>query len=151
MKFMIVLTLAFIFTGCSSVHKSQKSGSIDLGVKSDLRADIDVDMSKKIMGTAQHSRLFGLIYVKSSENFAEGVTYNNEGESFLNFWEGIETNTKRAAAYNAVSTNKADIIVAPQYIIKVKSYLFGAWKEVTAQISGYSGTIKNIKTVPKAQ
>ena len=140
---MLVLALSFLSVSCSTkLHKSQKSGSLEVKVKSDLQADVEVDMSKKIMGTASHSRLFGLFYIKSSHNYVDGVSYDGDSSGW--FSSGLVDSTKSAAAYNAVVPNKADVIVAPQYLIKIKSYFFGAYKEVTAQVSGYAGKIRNI-------
>jgi hypothetical protein len=153
---MKLLSLAIIastltLVSCSStINRSQKSGGLDVKVRSDLQADMDVDMSKKILGTAHHTKLFGVIDIKSSKNYADGVAYDGAGQGFSLFNGGIVEDTKSAAAYNAVVPNKADVLVAPQYMIKVESYFFGAWKEVTAQVSGYAGRIKNIRPSVKS-
>jgi hypothetical protein len=145
----LVMASAFLMTGCSTtINKSQKSGSLDVKVKSDLQADMEVDMSKKIIGTAFHTKLFGLFDIKTSQNYADGVGYDGVNSSGW-FSAGVIEETKSAAAYNAVVPNKADVIVAPQYLIKVKSYFLGAYKEVTAQVSGYAGRIKNISAPVK--
>jgi hypothetical protein len=145
----LVMASAFLMTGCSTtINKSQKSGSLDVKVKSDLQADMEVDMSKKITGTAFHTKLFGLFDIKTSQNYADGVGYDGVNSSGW-FSAGVIEETKSAAAYNAVVPNKADVIVAPQYLIKVKSYFLGAYKEVTAQVSGYAGRIKNISAPVK--
>jgi hypothetical protein len=110
-----------------------------------------VDMSKKIQGTAKHTKLFGLIDIHASKNYADGVAYDGASTGgFSLFQGGVVEDTKSAAAYNAVVPNKADVLVAPQYMIKVESYFFGAWKEVTAQVTGYAGRIKSIKQHVKA-
>ena len=110
---MFVLVVSFLSVGCSTnMHKSQKGGLLDVKVKSDLQADVEVDMSKKIAGTASHSRLFGLFYVKNSQNFVDGVSFDGENSGW--FSSGIVDSTKSAAAYNAVVPNKADVLVAPQ-------------------------------------
>ena len=145
----LVMASAFLMTGCSTtINKSQKSGSLDVKVKTDLQADMEVDMSKKIIGTASHTKLFGLFDIKTSQNYADGVGYDGVNSSGW-FSAGVIEETKSAAAYNAVVPNKADVIVAPQYLIKVKSYFLGAYKEVTAQVSGYAGRIKNISAPVK--
>ncbi len=150
-----VIASTMLLASCSStMNRSQKSGTLNVRVTSDLQADVDVDMSKKIQGTAKHTKLFGVIDIKSSKNYADGVAYDGGGSAFSLFAGGIVDDTKSAAAYNAVVPNKADVIVAPQYMIKVESYFFGAWKEVTAVVSGYAGRIKDIKPsmkVPSTQ
>lgn len=145
-----VIASTMLLASCSStMNRSQKSGSLDVKVRSDLQADVDVDMSKKIQGTAKHTKLFGVIDIKSSRNYADGVAFDGGGSGFSLFAGGIVDDTKSAAAYNAVVPNKADVLVAPQYMIKVESYFFGAWKEVTAVVSGYAGRIKDIKQTPR--
>lgn len=150
MKVIAILASTFLFVSCSStMNRSQKSGSLDVKVKSDLQADMDIDMAKKISGTAKHTKLFGLIDIKTSKNYADGVAYDGAAQGFSLFTGGVVEDAKSAAAYNAVVPNKADVLVAPQYLIKVESYFFGAWKEVTAQVSGYAGRIKNIRQSTK--
>jgi hypothetical protein len=110
-------------------------------------------MSKKIMGKAHHIRIFGF-HTKKSLNYADGVSYGVDSSSGgpLSFMgSGMEEEAKSAAAYNAAVSNKADVIVAPQYFVKVKSYVFGLYKEVNAQIWGYSGKIIDIKKSKKHQ
>ncbi len=140
----IVLSSLFLFTGCATrYHKSQDTGAMDIKVRGNLVADIEVDMSKKIQGTASQKRILGLFWLKHAEQYADGVVYSAAGESSL-FGPGIVDTTKSAAAYLAVTPAKADILVAPQYVIKEKSYFFGAYTEVTASVSGYAGKVKNI-------
>jgi len=146
MKFLSLLTFTLFLASCSStMNRSQRSGSLNVRVYSDLQADLDIDTSKKISGTAKHSKLFGLINLQSSKNYADGVTYDDSSRGFNLFSGGVVEDAKSAAAYNAITTNKADVIVIPQYTIKVESYVLGLWKEVTAQVTGYAGRIKNIR------
>lgn len=149
---MKVLTLAvvassFLLASCSStMNRSQHTGDMHVKVKSHLMADLDVDMTKKISGSVKHTKLFGFIDIKSSKHYADGVNYGVKNDGFSLFGPGIVEEAKSAAAYRAVVPSKADVLVAPQYLVKVESYFFGAWKEVTAQVSGYAGKIRNIKT-----
>lgn len=146
MKFIALIASTMLLVSCSStVNRSQKSGQLDVKVKSDLQADVDVDMTKKISGAAKHTKLFGVIDIKTSKNYADGIAYDGASQGFSLFAGGVVEDAKSAAAYNAVVPNKADVLVAPQYLIKVESYFFGAWKEVTAQVTGYAGRIKSIK------
>jgi hypothetical protein len=149
MKFLTIVSL-IAFVSCSTTNNlSQKSSGLDVSVKSRLEADVDVDMTKKIVGKAHHVRIFG-IHTQSSRNYADGVTYNGStgGGLFGFFGPGMEEEAKSAAAYNATVPNRADVLVAPQYLVKVKSYVFGLYKEVQAQVWGYSGKVRNIKQAP---
>lgn len=147
MKFTVLLVSTMLLVSCSTTtNRSQKSGALDVKVKSDLQADVEVDMSKKIQGTAKHVKLFGIFDIQSSKNYVDGVVYDSGSEGFALFKDTTVEDAKSAAAYNAVVPNKADVLVAPQYLIQVKSYVFGMWKEVTAQVSGYAGRVATIKT-----
>lgn len=146
MKVLSILALT-AFVSCSTTnHLSQKTGGMNVSVRSNLHADVEVDMTKKIIGKAHHVRILG-IHTESSRNYADGVTYDTGaggGGLFGFFGPGMEESAKSAAAYNATVPNKADVLVAPQYLVKVKSYFFGAYKEVHAQVWGYSGKVRNI-------
>lgn len=150
MKFMSILALAFLASCSTTNNLSQKGGGYNVQVKTNLQADLDVDMSKKIIGKARHVRILGF-HTETSTNYADGVTYDGgaAGGGLFGFFSGggMEEAAKSAAAYKATVPNKADVLVAPQYLLKVTSYFFGAYKEVTAQVWGYSGKIRNIKQV----
>lgn len=151
MKFLALAGL-FALVSCSTTnHLSQRSGGMNVSVISNLEADVDVDMSKKIVGKAHHVRIFG-IHTQNSTNYADGVTYDGGngggGGLFGVFGPGMEEAAKSAAAYNATVPNKADVLVAPQYLVKVKNYVFGLYKEVKVQVWGYSGKVRNIRQVP---
>ncbi len=150
MKFSVIICL-FALVSCSTRnHLSQKTGGMNVSVISNLEADVDVDMTKKIVGKAHHVRIFG-IHTQGSKNYADGVTYDGGaggGGLFGFFGPGMEEEAKSAAAYNATVPNKADVLVAPQYLVKVKNYVFGLYKEVQVQVWGYSGKVRNIRQVP---
>jgi hypothetical protein len=146
----LIMSAVFIVTGCSStINKSQNSSSIDIITKSKLNADIDVDIKKILKGSARQVTILGVFDIEKSTSFADGVTYNGGENGFSLFSGGIVESTKAAAAFNAVQKSNADVIVAPKYIIKVESKLFGAYKKVTATVSGYHGTIRSIRSSNK--
>jgi hypothetical protein len=141
-------SLAFLVSCSHTTNRSQESSNLDVRLRSDLLADVDVDMTKKIQGQARSTRLFW-IPIRHPNYFADGVGYDGGG-GFLFFGAGMEEETKSAAAYNAVVPNKADVIVAPQYIVKSESVFFGLWKEVTTQVQGYAGRVRSIRQNPRA-
>ena len=115
-------------------------------LSSDLIADVDVDMTKKIQGQARTTRLFW-IPIRHPNYFPEGVGYDAGGGVFLFFGGGMEYEAKSAtAAYNAVVPNKVDVIVARSTSLS----FFGFWKEVTVHVRGYAGRVRNIRPNPKA-
>lgn len=145
MKLSLMLVLAsFLLTSCSTtLNKSQQDTSIDLRIKSHLKADVDVDMNQKLSATVKQTKVLWFIPVKSAHMFADGVSYDGHMGHGGWFGPGMVEETKSAAAYQAV-VNKADVIVAPKYIVKVHSIFFGLWKEVTATVTGYAGRVKYI-------
>lgn len=147
----LVLLVASVFmTGCSTtINKSQQSSSINIATSSDLTADIDVDMNKILKGSAQQVTVLGFIDLEKAEHFADGVTYNGGSSGFSLFSGGMVESTKAAAAYRAVAKQEADVIVAPQYVVRVESKFLGLYKKVTASVSGYAGKIRNIRTTNK--
>ncbi len=152
MKFLslALLTASILMTGCSTtLNKSQQSSSIDIATKSDLTSDIDVDMNKVLKGSAQQVTVLWFIDIEKAEQFADGVTYNGGGSGFSLFSGGLVDSTKAAAAYRAVAKQEADVIVAPQYIVRVESKFLGLYKKVTASVTGYAGKIRNIRTTNK--
>lgn len=144
--FMILTLVSLIFSSCTSIHKSHRNGSIDISIQSELKADVDVDMNRKLRATAVESRLFGFIPLKSTNHYLDGISYNGGSTGgFLFFGEGLVGEAKSAAAYKAVRGQKnVDVLVAPQYAIKVKNVL-GIYKKVTATVTGYAGRIRRIK------
>ena len=141
---LVSLFSCLIFTSCTTINKSQRNGSIDIEIQGKLSADIDVDMNRVLKGTASESRLFGVITLASTNHYLDGVSYNG-GKSSSFFGEGLAGKAKAAAAYNALRGKKdVDILVAPQYAIKVKNVL-GIYRKVTATVMGYAGKIKRIK------
>jgi hypothetical protein len=152
MKFssLALLAASILMTGCSTtLNKSQQSSSINIATTSDLTADIDVDMNKTLKGSAQQVTILGFIDLEKSEHFADGVTYNGGGSGFSLFSGGMVESTKAAAAYRAVAKQEADVIVAPQYVVRVESKFLGLYKKVTASVSGYAGKIRNIRNTNK--
>lgn len=53
------------------------------------------------------------------------------------------------AYYDAIVNNKIDVLVDPIYEVKTLSTIFGNF--TTAEVTGYAGKYKNIRTVPEEQ
>jgi hypothetical protein len=148
-KIFTLLFLASVLSSCSTTfNKNQSSGALDIQLKSNLNADVEVDMSKKIQGAASATKLFSFITLSGPNQYADGVVYGTEGSGsgFSFFGPGVAEEVKSAAVSNAVTAAKAELIIAPQYILKTKSVLFGLYKEVSVQVSGYAGRVKTIKS-----
>ena len=141
-KILFIISLIFIFvSGCTTKHDSNKWDNhayspIEISVTSQLNADIEVDTSKKITGTARGSYWLGLIKFSGDSHYQEG--YGGSGPT---------GKVKEAAVYNALSPFDGDILISPSYTVKktVHPYLYLGWVTITVEVTGYEGKIKNIK------
>lgn len=137
-KCLTVLSL-ILLAGCSSLNTSQFSEPFSGRVSSNLKADVAV--GEKISGSASSILLFGLITLGAPNKLADGVIYGGvPGNPYFNPYEEL----KSAAAYNAVTEGKADVIIAPRYTISGTNYFL--FKTLNATVSGYKGTLKGFRT-----
>jgi|TARA_B100001971_G_C17862071_1_gene368839 hypothetical protein len=132
MKKMLLLTL-FIFIGCSSINKSVITSPVKVTTTT-TNINAIVKVGDKITGTAESSLLLGFIVLSGPTEFADGV-FSSLVANPLNPTGSI----KAAAAYNAIYNSGADIIVNPQYVVKVTRSILYTTIEVT--VSGYNGKI----------
>ena len=145
-----LLVLGLLIAGCTVEQASQPSAPLG-GFKIQdmtLKAEITVDMSKKLSGEASESILLWFIPLSRPTNYADGVLYSVDGTfitSLSTLFGSGAARLKAAAAYNAVY-GKADIIVAPQWAYTITDYIF--FSTATARVSGYAGTLRNIKEAP---
>jgi hypothetical protein len=105
-----------------------------------IRADVDVDMNKKLSGESQGSYLW-FIKLSGDKKFADGLILS--GYSLLPY---KYNRLKSAAAYKAVTTGDADVIVHPQYVIERHRFLF--FSTVKIKVTGYAGKFKKFYQVP---
>ena len=127
----IVFSLLFI-AGCASTNKSHVFSKMSVNTSSELDAKIEVDLSNKLTGTSTTKYLFKIIQLEGDNNFADGYGgFGSVGK------------TKSAAAYNAISSSDADVLVSPQYVITMKDNFF--IQEITVTVTGFGGKIKSIK------
>jgi len=144
MKNLMMALFCLSFISCSTtVNKNFDSGNVAISIGSNLKADIAVDMSKKLKGVASKTKYFG-ITTASASKFADGVTYGSTGAQGFASWFDSKEEVKSAAAYNALNGSGADIIVAPQYVIEENSFLI-FYSKTTVMVTGYPGVIKKIQ------
>lgn len=144
------LFFILILGSCSTINKSHMNASIGVTINSPMDAKIDVDMTKKLVGYASGGYLFHLLKVSGDSKFADGIAFNSPGGSDSGFLGGIINSfskveeVKAAAAYNAIRTSDADVLINPQYIVEE-----GNWnpfyKLIKVKVTGYPGKIISIK------
>ncbi len=126
------------------------NASIGITIDSPMDARIDVDMTKKLVGYASGGYLFHLLRVSGDNKFADGIRYNSPGQGDEGFFSSILSSlskleaVKSAAAYNAIRTSDADVLINPQYVIEE-----GNWnpfyKLIKVKVTGYPGKVISIK------
>ena len=133
---LLVAVSSFSLFGCSTLNVSQPSSQLVSNVEAPLKADLKV--GQRISGTAKTIQILGL-FDFGPNKFADGVNYGTG-------WQIILFDTfsaiKAAAAYEAISTSHADVIIAPRYAIDTKNYFL--FKTTIATVSGYKGTLNSV-------
>lgn len=131
-------------TGCVSYNMSQPTAPLDAVVKSDLKADVKV--GETITGQSSTNILFNFLSFGGDNQFADGVAYGGSAGGsmggLLPIPDPIAT-TKAAAAYKAVKSSGADVIVAPRYEVTVDDYFI--FKKVDVKVTGNKGSITSIR------
>jgi hypothetical protein len=130
----------FIFSalsGCSSLNQSAVSPPIEHRVITEYITDMEV--GRRISGKSTTTVILGFIKLGDSE-YADGVSYGTGFSFSLGGAEGA----KSAAAYKAIKAGKADILIAPTYV--VREYGFSPiYTTIEAEVTGFAGTVKGVK------
>lgn len=141
-KFAAVATLIAATSGCVSYNVSQPTAPLEGTVKTDLKADVKVGGT--ISGESSTNVLFNFLSIGGDTQFADGVAYGGAsgGGMGLALPDPVST-AKAAAAYKAVKSSGADLIVAPRYEVNVKDYFI--FKKVNVKVTGNKGSISIIR------
>ena len=142
-KIFMIFLISF---GCTSINKSHLNSPLKINVKSDLKAIIEVDTSKKLIGYASGVYLFHFFKISGDDRFADGLGYNEKKPPFVERILSLTHNVKSAAAYNAIRTSRADVIMAPQYVVETNSWN-PLYKQIKVKVTGFPGKIVSIKSL----
>lgn len=127
-------------SGCTSYNVNQPSAPMEGVVSTDLKADVRV--GEPITGQSSVNILFGFLKLGGDNQFADGVAYGGtDGGSLLSF--DPVSSAKSAAAFKAVKSSGADLIVAPRYEVSVQDYF--VFKKVDVKVTGNKGNIAGIR------
>ena len=129
-----------LLTGCASQNVSQPTAPLNGEVTTDLKADVKV--GETITGQSSVNILFGVFKLGGDTQFADGVTYGGGEGGFALGLDPVAT-AKSAAAFKAVKSSGADLIVAPRYEVSVQDYL--VYKAVNVKVTGSKGTVTAIR------
>ncbi|MCF8059188.1 MAG: hypothetical protein K9K67_07820 [Bacteriovoracaceae bacterium] len=150
LRSVVLLTLALVLGSCSSINKSHMNASIGISISSPMDAKIDVDMTKKLVGYASGGYLFHLLKVSGDSKYIDGVSYNSPGGNDDGFLTGVLKSfskieeVKAAAAYNAIRTSDADVLINPQYIVEESNWN-PFYKLIKVKVTGFPGKVISIK------
>ncbi|HSC83353.1 MAG TPA: hypothetical protein VLC30_07010 [Pseudomonas sp.] len=129
-----------LLTGCASQNYSQPSAPLNGEVQTNLKADVKV--GETINGESSVNILFGVFKLGGDTQFADGVTYGGGEGGFALGLDPVAA-AKSAAAFKAVKSSGADLIVAPRYEVSVQDYM--VYKAVNVKVTGNKGTISAIR------
>lgn len=138
-----VATLIATTSGCVSYNVSQPTAPLEGVVKTDLKADVKVGGA--ISRESSTNILFNVLSFGGDNRYADGVVYGGAsggGALSLPLPDPVAT-TKAAAAYKAVKSSGADLIVAPRYEVNVQDYFI--FKKVNVKVTGNKGSISSIR------
>jgi hypothetical protein len=134
--------LIAVTSGCVSYNASQPAVPLSGEVKTDLKADVKV--GEAISGESSTNVLFGWLNIGGDNQFADGVSYGGAGGSAMGLpFPDPVANAKAAAAYKAVKSSGADLIVAPRYEVTINDYFI--FKQVNVKVTGNKGSIQSIR------
>lgn len=153
-KSILLATVAmFGLAGCSSVHMGVPSAALQERVTADHIANVKV--GEKISGESSAKILFGFIKIGGDNEFVDGMSYAGSSSGGLSLdglplpvpaIQGGMEDVKSAAAYKAIESSGADVIIAPTYKTSVTNDFF-VYKELNAKVEGYKGTITGFTQV----
>ena len=143
-------SVALLGTACSHVEASKVGEQVAIKMPVMIKTDVQTK-NEKINGSATVHSILGIISWGPSKQ-AIGVNYfageqrtdGGIGQIF-SLAARSEAVARNAAAYEATSKAKADIILAPQFILTTKDYI--VYKSIKCDVTGFPGFIQGVKVV----
>lgn len=136
--------LASLVSSCTSTEVSKIGSPLPVEINTVLVQPTVETKNELITGSASVHSILGIISWGPSGQ-AIGVDF---GFGPLAFTSPSDNFARNAAAYDATTTAKADIILAPQYILTKKDYV--VYKKIHCEVKGYPGFLKGVKIVKPA-
>ncbi len=140
--------LALVFTGCAVTNTSD-AGKMNLYPELFAPADgyrplYDVDMEKKVSGTANVHILFG-IFCWGESKFADNGNIFGEDTWFDAIFPSGKKISGKAAFYKACIAAKCDAVLAARYEIVTTDYF--VYQNTTTTVTGYPAFMKKLEKV----
>lgn len=142
--------LAFLGTGCTGIETNRVGNQVQVNMPVMVQPTVETQ-DIVINGSATVHSILG-IFSWGPNAQAVGVYYGvnsiaNGGvfDNLLTYTSKSEIVARNAAAYEATTSAKADIILAPQYVLTTTDYF--VYKSINCKVKGYPGFIKGVKVV----
>ena len=142
--------VALLGSACSHIEASTVGEQVNVCMPVLIKPDVETK-NEKINGSATVHSILG-IFTWGPNAQAIGVNYGFESRveggvlgDLLSFTAKSENVARNAAAYDATENAKADLILAPKYILTTDDYFF--YKRINCKVSGYPGFIKSLKVI----
>lgn len=136
--------LASLVVSCSTKIEASKVGSpLQVEMEKVYVQPILETKNEVISGSASVHSILGLISWGPSSQ-AVGVDYGFSGKK-ITFTSPSDEVARNAATYEATTNAKADVILAPQYILTKKDYV--VYKKINCEVKGYPGFLKGIQVI----
>ncbi|MBR5599128.1 MAG: hypothetical protein IKW39_03710 [Alphaproteobacteria bacterium] len=132
--------LILSLSACSSANYSTTSAPLSASLHSHHSAELK--FNNRVSATSQETVILGLFSIGSDNIYADGVNYSASNSMNLSVLD-TTARVKAAAAYNALTKAKADVLYAPVYYIQEDNYLL--WKNVKASVRAYPANIVGFK------
>lgn len=140
-----------VASGCSSLSTNVQSSNIGTSTSANFQADLNI--GEKISGTCSIQKIL-FFTIGDTDKEASGVMFDapnaaaNQGAlaPVFTLFANADPVGKcaKAAAYNAVVKNGADVIFAPRYTSEVTGIPF-LFQTINVNLTGYKATIKGFK------
>jgi len=147
-----LVLVGLLVCSCSSTHQSKISNTHD-AITTTTVVTPNVTTGAKVSASAKVYNLLGFKW--GDTKYADGIAYSSKEEkhdpssleTILNIFGSKQytDEAKAAAAYLACKRNDADILLIPTYNVKHDNYF--VFKITTADVSGYEGFVKGVKSV----
>lgn len=149
MKKLLIIPIVVALYSCNSTYTRTLSTPMysPSAEINPLRADVDVDMNKRLSGEAQATFFLNLKVSNDDNKYAEGMSMGPvDGIAAVLPIKGRRAKLKSAAAYKAIFGTGADVIVHPNYVVEKHNYIF--FSSYKIKVTGFAGTFKKIYQVP---
>lgn len=142
--------VSLIGTGCSSIEASKVGDQVQVNMPVFVTPTVETK-DTVINGSATVHSILG-IFSWGPNSQVVGVNYGINADvtggvlgDLLSFTSKSEMVARNAAAYEATTSAKADIILAPQYVLTTKDYF--VYKSINCKVKGFPGYIKGVKVI----